>query len=145
MSNNDESCLFCRIIRGEEAAYIVYNDQNALAFLDRFPIVPGHTLVVTREHYKDFLSTPSEESARLAGATKTVANAVKSAMKADGIRLFTNVGRSAGQVIFHVHVHILPSWENEPAFVNFRKRNEITHDEAIKISNAIKEEIRKQV
>lgn len=144
MSINDESCLFCRIIRGEEAAYVVYDDHDAVAFLDRFPIVPGHTLVVTKEHYRDFLLTPSEASARLAGATKTVANAVKSAMKADGVRIFTNVGRSAGQVIFHVHVHILPSWDSEPTFVNFRKRSEITRNEAIKISNAIREEIRKQ-
>lgn len=144
MSNNYNDCLFCRIVKGEEAAYIVYDDPNTVAFLDRYPIVPGHTLVVTKDHYRDFLSTPFEASAQLAGTTKKVSVAVKSAMKADGVRIFTNVGKSAGQVIFHVHVHILPSWENEPAFINFRKRNEITPEDAINTLNAIKRELMKQ-
>ncbi len=132
------------MIKGDEQAYVVYDDMKVVAFLDRYPIAPGHTLVVTREHYRDFLSTPPEVSAHLSNATKKVATAVQAAMKADGVRIFTNVGKSAGQVIFHVHIHVLPAWEHEPAFNYFRKRMEIMHDDALKISASIKQEILKQ-
>ncbi|MDG6927691.1 MAG: HIT domain-containing protein [Nitrososphaerota archaeon] len=141
--NQENHCLFCRVVTGDEQAYVVYNDMRAIAFLDRYPIVPGHTLVVTREHYSDFLTTPLDDLAHLSNITKKVATAVQAAMKADGVRIFTNVGKSAGQVIFHVHIHVIPAWESEPAFNSFRKRMEITDDDAVNISGAIKEEILK--
>ncbi|MEM0123874.1 MAG: HIT domain-containing protein [Conexivisphaerales archaeon] len=139
--NRKNDCLFCRVINGDEQAYVVYDDVNVIAFLDRYPIAPGHTLIVTKEHYRDFLAIPSDSLAHLSNITKKVATAVQAAMSADGIRIFTNVGKSAGQVIFHVHIHVLPAWEHEPVFSSFRKRMNITHDYAVNISEAIKEEI----
>jgi len=135
----NENCVFCRIVNGSEPAYIVYSDSKVMAFLDRYPIGKGHTLVITREHYKDFLSTPTEVIGYLSEVTKKVASAVMDALNADGVKILTNVGSSAGQVIFHVHIHVLPTWENEPLFS--ARRKEIDRETAEMISSAIKEKV----
>ncbi len=134
-----DNCIFCRIANGHEPAYIVYSDSRVMAFLDKYPIGRGHTLVVTREHFQDFLSTPAETLGYLSEVTKKVASAVVSALNADGVKIFTNVGSSAGQVVFHVHVHVLPTWENEPPFKALR--TEISRETAESISNIIRERI----
>ena len=135
----NENCIFCRIVNGSEPAYVVYSDSKVIAFLDKYPIKKGHTLVITREHYRDFLSTPTEVIGYLSEVTKKVASAVMDALNADGVKIFTNVGSSAGQVIFHVHIHVLPTWENEPPFS--ARRKEIDRETAERISSAIREKV----
>ncbi|MGC8569323.1 MAG: HIT family protein [Nitrososphaeria archaeon] len=133
-----DSCIFCMIASGSEQAYKVYENDRVLAILDRFPIAPGHTLVITKNHYQDYLSVPDEDLYELARVSKIVGTAVKEGMGADGVRLFTNVGRAASQVIFHVHIHIVPMWEREPNFTWFRRRAEITPSVANYVLNRIK-------
>lgn len=134
----EESCVFCGIAKGQEPAYKLYENEKVLAILDRFPIAPGHTLVLTKKHYQDYLEVSYEDVCELARVSKLVGRAVKLGMKADGIRIFTNVGRAASQVIFHVHVHIVPMWEREPNFTWFRRRAEITPSSANYVLNKIK-------
>ncbi|MFP3133628.1 MAG: HIT domain-containing protein [Nitrososphaeria archaeon] len=133
-----QDCVFCKISAGKEHAYKIFENENVIALLDRFPIAPGHSLVITKKHYPDFISVPDEELFDLARVSKIVGLAVKSGMNADGIRLFTNVGMAASQVIFHVHIHIVPMWEKEPNFTWFRRRAEITPNAANYILNKIK-------
>lgn len=119
-------CLFCKIVKKEESAYIVYEDEYTVAFLDKFPLAPGHTLVVTKEHFDDFLNTKKEYLEKLAFSSNIVSRAVKESVKSSGIRLLTNVGKSAGQVIFHVHIHIIPTWDGSypEEFSYFEPRKE---------------------
>ncbi|EZQ02065.1 MULTISPECIES: HIT family protein [Acidianus] len=107
-------CLFCKIANSEESAYVIYDSEKVMAFLDKFPISPGHTLVITKAHFDDFLSTSDDYIIDLAKVTRELAKAVTKAVKANGVRVLSNVGKSAGQVIFHVHVHIIPTWDEEP-------------------------------
>ncbi|MFP3190573.1 MAG: HIT domain-containing protein [Thermoproteota archaeon] len=118
-------CIFCHIVEGKEEAYVLYSNSKAIAILDKFPIAPGHTLVISKDHYSNFLETPENILYELIAACKLVAKAVIKAVKADGVRIFTNVGRSSMQVIFHIHFHILPSWEKgyPEEFNDFKSRS----------------------
>ncbi len=103
-----EDCIFCKIINKESHANVVYEDEQVIAFLSNRPVNEGHTLVVPKKHYRDIYDIPEEEAAYLFKITKRVAEAVKAAMIPPGIRIVQNNGAAAGQVIFHLHVHIIP-------------------------------------
>ena len=101
-------CVFCQIIRKEAPASMVYEDEQVAAFLSNRPVNVGHTLVVPKKHYTDVYEIPDEEAAYLFKVAKRIARAVKEATGIQGIRIVQNNGRDAGQVIFHLHVHVIP-------------------------------------
>ncbi len=101
-------CVFCQIIRKEAPASIVYEDAQVVAFLSNRPVNVGHTLVAPKKHYKNIYEIPEEEAAYLFRIVKKIARAVKDATGIRGIRIVQNNGKDAGQVIFHLHVHIIP-------------------------------------
>jgi histidine triad (HIT) family protein len=103
-----ESCTFCKIVRKEVPASIVYEDEEVIAFMSIRPINVGHTLVVPKKHYENIYEISEEETAYLYKVVKKLAHAVKEAVGAEGIRIVQNNGEAAGQVIFHMHVHIIP-------------------------------------
>ena len=103
-----ESCTFCKIARREAPASHVYEDEKVIAFLSNCPINVGHTLVVPKGHYENIYDIPEDEVAHLFKTVKKVAYAVKTAVNAEGIRIIQNNGEAAGQVIFHLHVHVIP-------------------------------------
>ncbi len=87
---------------------MVYEDEQVVAFLSNRPVNEGHTLVVPKKHYENIYKIPEEEAAYLFKIAKRVAHAVRDAVSAEGIRLVQNNGWAAGQVIFHIHVHVIP-------------------------------------
>jgi len=101
-------CTFCKIVRKEAPASPVYEDDKVIAFLSIQPINIGHTLVVPKKHYENIYEIPEEEGAHLYKIVKKVAYAVKNAVSAEGVRIVQNNGEAAGQVIFHLHVHVIP-------------------------------------
>jgi histidine triad (HIT) family protein len=103
-----EDCVFCQIIRRTAPASVVYEDERVVAFLSNRPVNEGHTLVVPKKHYVNIYDVPEEEACYLFKVTKRIAHAVRDAMGAEGIRLVQNNGAAAGQVIFHLHVHVIP-------------------------------------
>ncbi len=121
-------CLFCDIVEHRQGAFIVYQDNYVTAFLDKYPISPGHTLVVPNIHSENFLEMDKDVVGKACSDLKLVAKAVKIALKADGIRLVSNIGESAGQVIFHTHFHIMPTWSEDPEFSSFIPRKEQAED-----------------
>jgi histidine triad (HIT) family protein len=102
------ACAFCQIIRKEAPASIVYEDEQVAAFLSNHPVNVGHTLVVPKKHYSDIYEIPEEEAAYLFKITKRIAQAVKEATEIEAIRIVQNNGKDAGQVIIHLHVHVIP-------------------------------------
>jgi len=105
---SETACVFCQIIRKEAPASMVYEDERAAAFLSNRPVNVGHTLVVTKKHYADIYEIQEEEAAYLFKITKRIAQAVKEATEIEAIRIVQNNGKDAGQVVFHLHVHIIP-------------------------------------
>lgn len=119
-------CIFCGIINRQLDSYIVYEDEKFVAILDKFPVSPGHTLVIPKRHFENYLEADDETLSELGKVVKLVALGVKNAVNADGLRILTNIGRSAGQVIFHFHVHIIPRWNDSypKIFKDFKPRRE---------------------
>ncbi len=106
MSMADDDCLFCRIIAGEEPAEFVYQADDVVAFRDIFPQAPVHVLVVPRRHLRSAheLSDAGELLDRVFFVAREVA---EQEAIADGYRVATNVGAKGGQVIGHLHFHVL--------------------------------------
>jgi histidine triad (HIT) family protein len=107
-----ESCIFCKIVREEAPSCRVYEDENIVAFMSIQPINVGHTLVVPKKHYENIFEIPEEEIGILFKTVKRITPAVKQAFSADGIQIVQNNGAAAGQVVFHLHVHIIPMSKN---------------------------------
>jgi histidine triad (HIT) family protein len=103
-----ENCVFCKIIRKEAPANIVYEDREAVVFLSNRPVNVGHTLVVPKKHYQDIYDIPEAEAGHLFSITKRLALAVRDSVNAEGIRIVQNNGEAAGQVVYHMHIHIIP-------------------------------------
>ena len=103
-----EPCAFCDIAQKKAPASIVYEDEKVIAFMSIRPINIGHTLVVPKKHYENIYAIPEDEVAHLYRVVKKIAHAVQKAVNAEGIRIVQNNGEAAGQVVFHMHVHIIP-------------------------------------
>ena len=104
----DEDCIFCKIVKGEIPASIIYEDENTLAFLDIAPIKPGHALVLTKRHSETLLHMDDRDIALLMRSVHKCADAIKKATKAEGLNILMNNFKAAGQVIPHAHIHIIP-------------------------------------
>jgi len=106
----DDDCIFCKIVQKQAPSSIIYEDDSTMAFLDIKPIAKGHTLVISKEHYEGIFDVPSELLGKIHQVTKIVANAVKQAVHADGVRIVQQNGKAADQEVFHIHVHVIPKF-----------------------------------
>lgn len=106
-------CIFCKIIKGEIPAEIIYQDEKIIAFLDIKPAVKGHTLFVTKQHCQDFLSLPDDLITYLFHKAKVITPAILKGAGANGFNIGINNGTSAGQVIFHCHLHVIPRFSGD--------------------------------
>lgn len=107
MTENQESeCTFCRIIRGELDAAVVFENDVSLAFLDVRPLFPGHTLLVPKDHHETLMDLPPELVQPLFKDAQLLGRAVAQAMEAEGI--FAAINNRVSQSVPHLHVHIVP-------------------------------------
>jgi histidine triad (HIT) family protein len=106
----DDSNIFAKILRGEADAYRVYENDNALAFLDLMPQSDGHTLVLPKAPAENLFDLEPSIAGTLFQSTQIVAQAVRAAFKPDGIIVTQFNGSAAGQSVFHVHMHIIPRY-----------------------------------
>ncbi len=106
-------CLFCKIIAGDVPAEKVYEDAGTLAFLDIHPINPGHTLVVPKNHAVGIAEVESADLQAVMATIKKIAPAVVAGVGADAYNIGINQGAAAGQVIMHLHVHIMPRFATD--------------------------------
>jgi histidine triad (HIT) family protein len=105
---SDPNCIFCKIVAGQIPSAKVLETDSAIAFLDINPVAPGHVLLVPKEHSTTLTDTSAEVLAALAGELPRLARAVLAATGAPGLNLLQNNGREAGQVVNHVHFHLIP-------------------------------------
>ena len=107
------SCIFCKIVAGEIPCLKVYEDERLLAFLDIQPVNLGHTLIIPKEHFENFLVTPDEVVAAIAKAVKPVAQAAMAVTGAPGFNIGVNTGTVAGQIVMHTHLHVMPRLDGD--------------------------------
>jgi len=136
-----KSCIFCSIIAGKEPGTMVYRDHNFLVIMDKYPINPGHTLVIPVKHYDDLLNMPPAEVGKLHSLVPLIAKAVVSAVKADGFNVGQNNGIAANQIVPHVHVHIVPRFNDDSPDGKWPARRVASNEELAKIAHKVKQEI----
>ncbi len=107
----DPSNVFAKILRGELPAAKVFEDEHSLAFMDIMPRAPGHTLVIPKEPARTLLDLSPDGLARLAHSVQRVARGVKAGMEADGLTIQQFNESAGGQVVFHIHFHVIPRWD----------------------------------
>lgn len=107
----DPNNVFAKILRGEMPAHKVYETDKVLAFMDIMPRADGHVLVIPKAAARNILDIHPDDLAELAKAAQFVAKGVKKAMAADGLTIQQFNESAGGQVVFHIHVHVLPRWE----------------------------------
>jgi histidine triad (HIT) family protein len=114
MSGND--CIFCKIVAGEIPVTRIYEDDVVLAFLDIGPVSDGHTLLISKQHFQRVHDCPAEVLGQVCSRLGKVAKAVAGAMAAEGYNLLCNNGRAAGQLVEHLHFHIIPRNSGDGVF-----------------------------
>lgn len=106
-------CVFCRIVAGTTSARVVRETRTTLAFLDANPLAPGHTLVVPKGHHERIADLDRDLSADVFAEVRELVPRVESAVDADGVNVGVNDGGAAGQEVAHVHVHLVPRFDDD--------------------------------
>lgn len=111
MTNYDPNNIFAKILRGEIPSHKIYEDDGAFAFLDIMPRAPGHTLIIPKASARNLLDVTPKDLSHVIGIVQRVAVAAKNAFVADGITLQQFNESAGGQVVFHLHFHVIPRHE----------------------------------
>jgi histidine triad (HIT) family protein len=111
-----DDCVFCKIVAGDIPAVRIYEDDAVLAFLDIGPVSEGHTLVIPKTHCSLVHECQADVLAEVGRRLGTIAAAVVAAAEADGYNVLCNNGKAAGQVVDHVHFHIIPRYSGDGVF-----------------------------
>ncbi len=138
-SVSPDQCVFCRIAARKLPGYLVYEDEDYIAFLDTMPFSAGHTLVCPKRHGETVWDMDAEEIGGLFMVASKVSKAIVSAVAADGFRFVQNNGEAANQVVAHVHVHVIPVTLADKGRLMDRKK--FSQEEMKRISDEIKAHI----
>ena len=140
MTAYDKDNIFAKILRGEIPCHKVYEDEHTFAFMDIMPRCPGHTLVIPKAPARNILDIDPESFAHVARTAKKIAVAAKAAFKADGITLQQFSEQAGGQVVFHLHVHIMPRIEGVALLPAASRKEDVKvlEDHATKLIAALK-------
>ena len=134
----ENSCIFCNIITKKLPHVDVYEDDNFVVLMDKYPISRGHTLIIPKIHYDNLLIMPRTEVGRLYSLVPIIAGAIVTAVRADGFNVGQNNGKAANQIVPHVHVHIIPRFNDDSTNGRWPMRRVASHEELSKIANEIK-------
>jgi histidine triad (HIT) family protein len=136
----DPQNIFAKILRGELPCHKVYEDDKVFAFLDIMPRAPGHTLVLPKAAARNLLDVEADDLAAVAKAAQKIAKAAMRVFSADGITIQQFNEGAGGQVVFHLHIHVIPRKAGvamkPPA--SEKEKPEVLSDHALKLAAALK-------
>ena len=140
MASYDPNNVFAKILRGELPSHKVYEDDRAFAFLDIMPRAPGHTLVIPKAPARNILDIKPDDLAHVMQVAQKIAQAAMTVFSADGITVQQFNEPAGGQVVFHLHVHVIPRQEGvqlkPPA--SYKEDAAVLSDHALKLAAALK-------
>lgn len=139
MPSYDQNNIFAKILRGELPCHKVYEDEKALAFLDIMPRAPGHTLVLPKAPARNILDVAPNDLAHVMTVAQKIAKAGIKAFGADGVTIQQFNESAGGQVVFHLHVHVIPRKEDVPLKppASFKEEPEALKQHAAKLAAAL--------
>ena len=129
-------CIFCNMINGKLPSHMIYDDDDCLAILDKYPIDNGHSLIITRQHYEKITDMSIDDVSRLFSKVPKIINAIIKATGADAFSIAQNNGKSAKQIIPHVHIHLIPRYNATGTL--WTKRKIMSDDELKQLAEKIK-------
>jgi histidine triad (HIT) family protein len=140
MPSYDQNNIFAKILRGELPAHKVYEDDKAFSFLDIMPRAPGHTLVIPKSPARTFLDIPPDDLAHLMKVTQRIARAAVTVFAADGLTIQQFNEAAGGQVVFHLHVHVIPRKAGVPLKPPASVKDDpgVLADQALRLAAALK-------
>ena len=140
MTAYDSNNIFAKILRGEFPCYKVYEGDHVLAFLDIMPRTPGHTLVIPKAPARNILDIEPEDFAHVARASRKIARAAMQAFNADGITVQQFSEAAGGQVVFHLHMHVMPRHDGVALLPPASRKEDakVLEDNATKLIAALK-------
>src|SRR5689334_17497964 len=116
----DPDCIFCKIVAGELPATVVQEDERTIAFMDISPATRGHALVIPREHTRNLLEAPAEDLDACMAAAQRLARTMNEKLGCAGVNLLNSCGSAAWQTVFHLHLHVIPRYEDDPLQLPWR-------------------------
>ena len=126
-------CIFCEIIKGNIPSKKIYEDDKVLAILDISQITKGHTLILPKKHFDNFLDIDDEYTNAVFTAAKKVTKMINNAYKPEGFNIINNCGETAGQSVMHFHVHVVPRYNKEDLVMQHADNsNKFNLDEIVK-------------
>jgi histidine triad (HIT) family protein len=119
----DPSCIFCKIVAKQIPASVVYEDADALAFMDLGHVNPGHVLVAAKAHAENIYALEDEQAAAVFRAAAYVARAIRAAFSPAGLSVYQANGKPAGQTVFHFHLHLVPRHDGDGMALTWPVKN----------------------
>jgi histidine triad (HIT) family protein len=115
-----DDCIFCKIVKGQIPSSKVYEDDKTLAFLDIMPANKGHVLVIPKKHYETILDITNEDLINLTNTLKKVSEMVYKGLNSEGFNIINNNYKVSGQVVPHIHFHIIPRYSDDNLKMDWR-------------------------
>lgn len=115
----EDTCIFCKIAHGGIPSETIYEDDQFRVILDLGPASRGHALILPKEHARDICEADEKITARILPLAARIGSAMQAGLGASGFNIVQNNGSSAGQTVFHLHVHVIPRYEGGPAMVSW--------------------------
>ncbi len=116
----DESCIFCKIANGEIPSATLYEDEDFRVILDLGPASKGHALILPKQHAANLFELPDETAAKALVLAKRIGEKLYKGLGADGFNVVQNNGESAGQTVFHFHMHLIPRYKGDTVQVGWK-------------------------
>lgn len=127
-------CIFCKIVEGSIPSYTIYEDETVKAFLDISQVTKGHTLVISKKHYENFLTCDVEDMKKVMETAQKLGNELMVKLNAKGMNVLTNINEVAGQSVFHFHVHLIPRYdENDACQIHFNESEKVNFEEILSL------------
>lgn len=131
-----DSCIFCKIIKGDIPSNTIYEDDDFKAILDLGPADKGHALLIPKNHFEDLYELPDEVSSKVLPVAKKIMIKMTEALKCEGFNILQNNKEVAGQTVHHYHMHLIPRYSDGQKLFTY-KPLELSNDEMNEIKNKI--------
>ena len=131
-----DDCIFCKIANGDIPSKTLYEDDEFRVILDLGPATKGHALILPKDHFANLYELPDETAAKVMQLAKKMAAQMTEKLGCDGFNLVQNNGETAGQTVFHFHLHLIPRYENDGQKIGWVPGSP-TQDELEEIKNTI--------
>ena len=117
----NENCIFCKIAAGDIPSATIYEDDDFRVILDIEPASKGHALILPKEHYANLYELPDELAAKALVVAKKVISKMMNIVGCDGYNVLQNNGETAGQTVFHFHMHLIPRYEKDDVTISWKQ------------------------